>query len=183
MRAAIFLSYPKPWYDNQRAFIDRVQGYFRGRGFEPRTLGVTDYDMDAPLHGVRRLLLECNGFVAVAFRRAHIQTGTRMVRHGDGELRGEQVRDEWLTTPWAHIEPAMAFQLGLPIAIFRECGVMVDGVLDPGVAGIHMPEVDLDGDLDAYFASDQWLQPISQWEGRVRQVIARKGRPPSLYES
>ena len=182
MRAPIFLSYPKPWYPNQQEFIARVQEYFCGRGFEPRTLGVTDYDMDAPLQGVRRLLLECNGFAAVALRRAHFEQGTRMLRGTDGNLHAEEVRDEWLTTPWAHIEPAMAFQVGLPIVIFRERGVVVDGVLDPGVAGIHMPEIDLDDDLDTYFGSNQWLQPISQWEGRVRQVMARKGRPPSLYE-
>jgi len=182
VRSAIFLSYPKPWYDNQKLFIERVVEYFQGRGFEPRTLGVTDYDMDAPMQGVRRLLLECNGFAGVALRRAHIERGTRMVRGSDGELHAEDSDDHWLTTPWVHIEPAMAFQVGLPIVIFRERGVVIDGVLDPGVAGIHMPEIDLDCDLDAYFSSNEWLQPISQWEGRVRQVIARKGRPPALYD-
>jgi len=36
------------------------------RGLEPRTLGVTDYDMDAPLKAIRRLMLESNGLITIA---------------------------------------------------------------------------------------------------------------------
>jgi len=42
------------------------------RGLEPRTLGVTDYDMDAPLKAIRRLMLESNGLITIAFKRALI---------------------------------------------------------------------------------------------------------------
>jgi len=177
-----FLSYPKPGYDNQQAFITRVSEYFTDQGFEPRTLGVTDYDMTAPLRTVRRLLHESNGFVGVALRRTHIADGRRVARGADGVLHETGMRDAWLTTPWPHIEAAMAYQIGLPILIFRESGLVADGILEPGVAGLHMPEIDLDADLDTYFQSPQWRQPVKQWKRRVQQVIERKGHPPALYD-
>jgi hypothetical protein len=181
MRSPIFFSYPKPWSSEQAQFIERVASYLKERGFEPRTLGVTDYDMDAPLRAIRRLMLESNGLVTVALSRIQVKEGWAKLRTSEEKLEDQALVDCWLTTPWAHIEAAMAYQLGLPILIFREQGVLVDGVLEPGIVGLYMPEIDLKRDLEAYFASPQWTQPIGQWEGRVRRVIERKGEPPELY--
>ncbi|HTA98138.1 MAG TPA: hypothetical protein VK730_10915 [Solirubrobacteraceae bacterium] len=151
------------------------------RGLEPRTLGITDYDTDTPLKAIRRLMLESNGLVTVATARIHVDRATAMLRTVDGVLREEPLVDCWLTTPWAHIEAAMAYQLGLPILIFREEAVLADGLLEKGIVGLSMPAIDVEGDLDAYFASAAWTQPLGQWEGRVRRVIERKGEPPQLY--
>jgi len=56
MNVPVFLSYPKPYLKRQEDFIDNVVKYLNSRGFAPRTLGVTDYDMDAPLTAIRRLM-------------------------------------------------------------------------------------------------------------------------------
>ena len=49
MSSSIFLSYPRPFKKRQEEFIERIIHYFEERELQPRTLGVTDYDMDAPL--------------------------------------------------------------------------------------------------------------------------------------
>jgi hypothetical protein len=95
-----------------------------------RTLGVTDYDMDAPLKAIRRLMLESNGMITVAFRRTYIERGTANYQTDIPTLRAHQFTDSWLTSPWAHIEPAMAYQIGLPILLLREDGVIADGLLE-----------------------------------------------------
>lgn len=181
MRSPVFFSYPKPWCKDQDLLVQHVSSYLEQRGFEPRTLGITDYDMDAPLNAVRRLMRESNGLVTVALRRIQVAVGTSKRRGLDDSLEDTALENQWLTTPWPHIEAAMAFQLGLPILVFRERGVLADGILEPGVIGAYMPEIDSNASLDAYFGSPQWAQPIGQWEGRVRQVIEQKGKPPSLY--
>lgn len=181
MRSPVFFSYPKPWCEEQDLLVQRVCSYLEQRGFEPRTLGITDYDMDTPLNAVRRLMLESNGLVTVALRRTHIGAGTTKRRGASGLLEDVTLDDQWFTTPWPHIEAAMAFQLGLPILVFKERGVLADGILEAGVIGAYMPEIDSSASLDDYFGSPQWAQPIGQWEGRVRRVIEQKGKPPSLY--
>ncbi len=179
MNIPVFLSYPKPYLYRQEEFINRISNYFQNRGLMPRTLGVTDYDMDAPLSAIRRIMLESNGLVTVAFRRSFIESG---VVKPDGELGCEyDISNNWLTSPYCQIEPAMAFQLGLPILILRENGVIPDGILEKGVLGIYMPEFNLDCNLDDYFKSPEWNQIIQKWEGYVRVVAENKGRPPILY--
>lgn len=181
MSISVFLSYPKPCYGRQQVFVDKISKYLSERGFGPRTLGVTDYDMDAPLTAIRRLMLESNGLLTIAFRRTFVEKGTARLRTDIDTLRDEPIDGRWLTTPWAHIEPAMAYQLGLPVLILREYGVLADGILERGVLGLYMPEFDLEGAIDGYFQSAEWKGMIGKWEGYVRSVVDRKGRPPELF--
>lgn len=181
MHASIFLSYPKPSFQSQQRFVDQAVAYLRGRGLEPRTLGVTDYDTDAPLKAIRRLMIESNGLITIAFRRTLVERA--VVRPGT-DLPGSVesvMSNQWLTTPWAHIEPAMAYQIGLPILLLRERGVIADGLLERGVVGLYMPEFDVSGDAEVYFKSAEWNSIINKWEGYVRAVVERKGNPPQLY--
>lgn len=177
MGISVFLSYPNPYNDQQEQFIERIKTYLRQRGLEPRTVGVTDYHIDTPLTTIRRLMWESNGLLTIAFRRTHIQSGT-MRPKTDKE---KPINDEWLTTPWAHIEPAMAYQLGLPILILRQSGVIADGILERGIAGIYLPEFDLDTPTQDYLDSSEWAGIIGKWEGYVRAVMDRKGRPPKMF--
>ena len=176
MSSSIFLSYPKPYLKRQEEFIERIIQYLEERGLQPRTLGVTDYDMEAPLKAIRSLMLESNGLVAIAFRRNLIRQGTGKPASDMGEKEYD-LAGQWLTSPYCQIEPAMAFQLGLPVLILREKGVLAEGILEKGVLGMYMPEFDLNRNLDEYFKSEEWKQIIRKWEGYVRKVVEDKGRP------
>src|SRR6185436_9700331 len=107
--------------------------------------------------------------------------GTARLRTDVATLKEEPIDGKWLTTPWAHIEPAMAYQLGLPVLILREQGVLDDGILERGVAGLYMPEFDLEKPIEDYFAGAEWKGIIGKWEGYVRCVVDRKGHPPQLF--
>lgn len=181
MKISIFLSYPKPAFARQDEFVGRVTHHLEERGFAPRTLGVTDYDMDAPLTAIRRLMLDSNGLITLAFRRTYVESGAARAGTDIDGFEASRIDGTWLTTPWAHIEPAMAYQLGLPILLLREKGVSADGIHERGVAGLYLPEFDLDNPQDEYFKSPQWNDVIGKWGGYVRAVVNAKGTPPKLY--
>jgi hypothetical protein len=181
MRIPVFLSYPKPSFKSQQVFVEHMVAYLRLRGLEPRTLGVTDYDVDAPLKAIRRLMMESNGLVTIAFRRTHVERAIVRPKTDLPNTFEAELFDQWLTSPWAHIEPAMAYQIGLPIIILRENGVLADGILENGVVGLYMPAFDATAEIDLYFKSAEWNGIIGKWEGQVRAVVDRKGNPPQLY--
>lgn len=54
-------------------FIEKIKESLRELNLEPRTLGDSDYDYDAPLRAIRRLMLESNGLLTVAFKRTLIR--------------------------------------------------------------------------------------------------------------
>ena len=181
MKISIFLSYPKPITTQQEMFLQKTFSYLENRGLAPRTLGVTDYDMETPLKAIRRMLLECNGLISIAFRRSLIIQGT--VRFGTDlpTLVQQPLDNIWLTSPWSQIEGAMAYQLGLPMLLFREKGVLADGIFERGVVGLYMPEFDV-SEIDHYFNTLEWNEILGKWEGYVRSVVGKKGNPPQLYQ-
>lgn len=171
MRIPVYLSISTPFNDNQKMFLKKVQTSLRRNGLEPRTLGDTDYDNVAPLAGCRRLMLECNGLIAFAFRRNKIEKAISRPGKND-ELDGK-----WTTSAFCQIEPSMAFQLGLPILIFCEKDVITEGVLERGVLGQYMPTFDLDdkSTLDTYFKSREYTELLKKWGHNVSVVWNRKG--------
>jgi hypothetical protein len=182
MNIPIFLSYPKPHLKIQDKFIEDLTSYLDSRGLVPRTLGVTDYDMNEPLTAIRRLMLESNGLITIAFRRIRVDSGvSRPDCDNDSGMKPERLSKIWFTSPYIHIEPAMAFQIGLPILIMREKGVIQEGILDRGVTGTYIDEFDLKKPVKENFQTEKWKQIVGKWEGYVRQVVEKKGRPPRLY--
>jgi hypothetical protein len=186
LSVSIFLSHPRPSNDCQRSFVDALGAYLVERDFLPRTLGVTDYDMNSPLRAIRRMLLECNGALAVAFRRILVVEGKvlRGRTHRVDEDLTETVGGAWLTSPWSHIELAMADELGLPVLHIREAHVRAEGLFERGVLGLCGPEFDLDAESpEPYLRSQDWVSVAGTWEGYVRTVFDRKGLPPRLYSA
>ncbi|WP_430250439.1 hypothetical protein [Neorhizobium sp. DAR64860/K0K1] len=182
MNIPVFVSRPTPHLEAQVRFVDAFKLELRARGFEPLTLGPgSSYDYDAPLVGIRRILTHCCGLVSVAFRRTHVVSATR---HFGADIAGraeEPAMDLWFTSPYCQIEPAMAFQLGLPILILREEGVIAEGVLEKGVTGLYLPEFSLDTS-SSFINSEECHRLLDQWGGYVRMTYKRRGDPPKLYD-
>lgn len=181
MGISIFLSYPKPHLKSQDKFVNNLTSYLQSRGIQAKTLGVTEYDMDAPLKAIRRLMLESNGLITVAFRRTLIENGIIKANADINEKQSEVIRNCWLTSPYCQIEPAMAYQIGLPILILRETGVYPEALLEKGVVGNYMPEFSLENNDSNYLQSKEWNSIIGKWESLVRSVVDAKGNPPKLY--
>jgi hypothetical protein len=172
MPIPVFLSHPRANSPQQEKLVAEVRTYFQSRDLEPRTLGVSDYDTEVPLASIRRIMLECNGVLVLALRRYRIEVGATVSADRESDISGK-----WLTSPWSHIEAGMGFQLGLPVLVFREAGVLADGVLEQGVMASYMPEIALDGDIDEFLRSAIWRQLINRFEADVRELRKQKGIP------
>lgn len=176
MSLPVFLSFPKPFNQDQEALIERLSAQLTERGLVPRTVGINEYDNEIPLRIVRRMLLESNGIITIGLRRYWISNGTTK----PGASEETKLSEQWFTSPWPHIETAMAYQLGLPILILRERGVHTDGVLERGTIDVYVPEIDT-AETMQFLKSLQWTQILSSWERDVRMVAKNRGMPPRLY--
>lgn len=100
----IFLSFSKPIFPAQKEFVRNLSEGLTSFGVNPRTLGVTVYDLGVPLASIAQLMRHSAGLISISFRRTHIELGEKL--HGSDGRPGpeEQIRDKWLTSPWPHIE-------------------------------------------------------------------------------
>jgi hypothetical protein len=186
MALSIFLSRPRPHTKAQKAFLELICRYLtEERGLLPRTVGHTDYGVE-PLRRIRSVLTDCNGLLTIAFQRIRVDVGfdrpTKRHTVDKGFRAQGPLEDVWFSSPYCHIETAMAFQMGLPILVIAEEGVRPEGVLEPGVLVGDIPTFDLDNkSADDFLDGEQWKQLVRTWEGQVREVSTRKGLPPKLY--
>lgn len=181
MRIPVFVSVPSPHTEEQLLFIEQLNNMLRERDLEPRTLGVSDYDLDAPLRAIRRLMMESYGVIGIAFKRTLIKKGVYKAHANINGIAPKQIEEKWITSPFCQIEPAMAFQMGLPIILLREKDVIDDGIFEKGVLGLYLPEFDLSDPINNYLDSEEWKQMFGKWERQVKSVYEKKGEPPKLY--
>nr|VFK43732.1 MAG: hypothetical protein BECKTC1821E_GA0114239_102812 [Candidatus Kentron sp. TC]VFK58388.1 MAG: hypothetical protein BECKTC1821F_GA0114240_10249 [Candidatus Kentron sp. TC] len=121
-------------------------------------------------------MLESNGLITIAFRRSLITEAKLRANADISEMQESRMRNVWLTSPYCQIEPAMAYQLGLPVLVLREKGVIQEGLLEKGVVGTYMPEFSLENENVDYFRSHEWNSLVGKWEGFVRSVVEMKGK-------
>lgn len=172
MEIPVFISTPQGFLSKQEKFFRDVEETLKSNDLRPMTLGRTEYSIDAPLKAIRRIMACSFGLLALAFRRTFVSAGTDRPNSDLGWAPSDR-SGSWLTSPYCHIEPAMAYQIGLPIIVWREKGVSAEGVLEKGVTGLMMPEFDLDNPPD--LTQQEWSQPLQTWIGRVRHTYDQAG--------
>ncbi|GHV28531.1 hypothetical protein FACS18948_7340 [Clostridia bacterium] len=165
MRTPIFVSRPTPFLRSQIHFIDRINQILNDDGFEPLTLGERDnYTSENALPGIRELMLKSNGIICVAFRRTFIEKG----KQKPSTSKESEIKEQWTTSPFCHIETAMAYMLNLPTLILTEKGVLQEGVLEQNVTGFFSPNFDInDASAEDYLESNQWKNHYREWKKQV----------------
>ncbi len=177
-RIPVFVSAPKSFLKRQENFLKVVERALTANDLRPSTLGRSEYDLSAPLEAIRRLMNGSCGLICLGFRRTYIEKGVDRPKSDTGETETTK-NDSWLTSPYCHIEPAMAYQIGIPVLLWREAGVADDGVFDRGAAGLSMPQFDLEKPPN--LKTDRWGQPLREWIDQVREVYRNRGSPPRQW--
>jgi hypothetical protein len=182
---SVFVSRATPFNEMQRYFLVELKKYLKSRGLEPHTIGDTDYGK-VPMEHIRGVMMDCNGLLGIGLRRFHVIRGVDRPKAVASDLLHVigTVKDQWTTSPYVHLETAIAYHVGLPMLMLVETGVMMEGALESGVMFMYPPSIDLTSreTIDEFLSSEQWRQLVNTWEGEVREVVANKGRPPRLYQ-
>src|SRR5271165_7263999 len=107
----VFISMGTPYTTEYMAFRDRLEQFLRdGCGVDPRIIGKNEYPSGSPLQKIKDVMTTCSGVVIVAYERKYVQIGAEK-RKGESPTA---IEEEIYTTPWNHIESAMAYSLGIP---------------------------------------------------------------------
>ena len=159
-----------PYNSLQSAFLDSAIEQLKSNLLFPRTLGRSDQNIEPPLTAIRRMVISSYGLIAFAFKRSFITRA--VVKPGSS---AEQTYDNfWQSSPYLQIEPSMAYQNGLPVAIFVENGVSINnvfgGILQIGAAPFNIVTFNLDSnaDISDFFSSVYWKEVFLDWAGSVR---------------
>ncbi|WP_082350852.1 hypothetical protein [Paenibacillus xylanivorans] len=164
-RIPIFLSTTNTVNDPQEQFLNRLIAEIEDALLFPRTLPVSEQYPENILTNIRRLVFSSYGLLAINFRRFFVQ----ILESNVGEP--PTTTPFWEGSTFSQIEPAMAFQFGIPILLVREKGTDVsNGIWAGGITPLNI-FVDWDSDnqsVDDFFNSVQWREVFAYWAAEVR---------------
>ncbi len=160
-RVPVFLSHPSRLNSIQQEFVDAIISKIREALLFPRTLPVTEQYPETPLTNIRRMMLSSYGFISLNLNQRQVY----IIQNNLGQPQNQFALEG---SPFAQIEPAMAYQYGLPILLIREAGVEQSGIWSFGIGPFLILEWDPTRPLEDFFTSNAWLEIFQNWISQVR---------------
>lgn len=173
-RVPVFLSHPSRLNSIQQQFVDAIIFQIRKALLFPRTLPDTEQYPETPLTNIRRMMLSSYGLVALNLKQ-------RQVSVIQNKLGQPQQLVVWEGSPFAQIEPSMAYQYELPILLIRETGVEQNGVWSFGIGPFLILEWDFTLPVEQFFRRVDWLEIFQNWIGHVRNGFYMQTEPKFQY--
>lgn len=134
----VYLSVGKPHNDVQSRYLDRLKAVLAQERIQAETLGTTFWTVKKPLIPIQKRMTEVAGCVVLAMERFYAVEGLYK-RGSSDEKRVEHTR---YPTPWAQIEAAMAYQIGMPLLILKDRSLVGEGMFDPSTHDWLILEID-----------------------------------------
>ena len=123
----IFISMGTPYTDAYLKFRDALEEFLRIQcRCDPRIIGKNEYPTGSPVGKIADVMKSCDGVIIVAYERKFLQAGIER----RGGTHAAELAQETYTTPWNHIESAMAYSFGLPIYIIAQTGLREEGLIE-----------------------------------------------------
>lgn len=161
----VFVSRPTVIGTRYETAYKRFDEHLNKLGIRPRRLGKTDYTRESPLKAVIGLIDKCSAAIIMGYPQMIISQSV---------LRGTKLDNNGISfsTPWNHIEGALAYSAKIPVLVVADDGVG-GGIFDHGVTG----EMVLSADLKRinWHEDPSFAQPFEQW----RSEFIRKRRVPA----
>jgi hypothetical protein len=173
-RIPVFLSHPSRLNSIQQEFVDTIIRQIRKALLFPRTLPISEQYPETPLTNIRRMILSSYGMISLNLQQRQV----KVLQNNLGEPQDQTV---WEGSPFAQIEPAMAFQYGLPILLIRETGVEQTGVWSFGIGPFLILEWNSSEPLEDFFTSNSWREIFQNWIAQVRNGFYIQTQPPFQY--
>ncbi len=124
----VFISRPGLLDTRQRLLIDGVKAMVINRGCTPLELVRDEYDVSNVLSNVCNKISQCSAMIVFGFKSIHVVEG--VMRYCTEDMR--DLKHEFLSTPWNHIEVGMSIMKRIPILLLVDDGIN-DGVFDTSI--------------------------------------------------
>ncbi|WP_315675579.1 hypothetical protein [Clostridium sp. 19966] len=175
-RIPAFLSHPSRLNPVQQEFVDAIIKEIRNALLFPRTLPISEQYPETPLTNIRRMIYSSYGMVSLNLRQRYVN----VIKNNLNEPIGQET---WEGSPFAQIEPAMAYQYGLPLLLIRETGVEQTGIWSFGIGPFLILEWDSTAanPIETFFSRNDWKSIFENWVGQVRTGYYLQTQPEFQY--
>lgn len=169
----IFISRPNPFTAYHDSFLKCIFEILNKNNMEGFTLKSKNYSPYESLSCLNEMIKRSFGLIIIAFGQLYIEKGYYKPC-ADGHINHyhsieQNIDNSWITSPFCHIEGALAFGHNIPILIIEQNGVRLDGLLKSGDHATIAPpfSLELQNSGDLYFKDELFLKKFELWKLEV----------------
>lgn len=164
----VFLSHPTSNTLNnlQIGFLLRLMEELKKELLFPRTLPNTEQYPESTMTSIRRMVNSSFGIITLNLARRKVRV---IDTNGATVFQNDIGTEYWQGSFFSFIEPAMAYQRGLPELFITESTVINQDINEQG--GIFPFRVliwDSSQGIDSFFSSVEWKEMLLNWSAEVR---------------
>lgn len=167
----VFLSVGRISNAEQETFLKKLEEKLTKRDLHTKTIGRNTFTSAQPLERIREVMRQSRGLIVLAYERTVIETG---IEHGPLGDDPTKLEGRLLSTPWHHVELAMAKMLELPTFVVLQKGVHQEGLLEDKhgwyVYRTKLRPTELD--------KDEFVGVLDDWVDRVKAPREAKAVDP-----
>jgi hypothetical protein len=140
----------------QRLYVDSVKDIVTHLGAHSLELSRDMYDASNVLSNLSEKIASCTAMIAFGFRSIHIVDG--VYRYSTEDARA--VKNEFISTPWNHLEVGMALMKRMPVLLLADEGI-ADGVFHNNVNDELIVRLPIGTCLDSSGTNiKSWMQSV-----------------------
>jgi len=125
----VFISMGNPYTDAYKRFRNELEDFLQDQcKVEPKIMNKNVYPPGNPLVTIKNVMEKCSGALVVAYERSYVRDGKE--RRTSRNPPPRNLINLTYTTPWNHVESAMAFCLGVPLYIICQKGLVEEGLIE-----------------------------------------------------
>lgn len=177
----VFLSHPTSNTMNnlQISFLLRLMEELKKELLFPRTLPNTEQYPETTMTSIRRMIYSSYGMVTLNLARKKVRV---IETNGATVYENDLGTEYWTGSTFSFIEPAMAFQYGLPQLFITEAIVSGQDVYESGgIIPFRTMVWDSSQGVDYFFKSTEWKEMLQNWSAEVRSGYFLNTKPPYDY--
>jgi hypothetical protein len=179
----VFLSHPTSTTLNnlQIKFLLRLMDELKKVLLFPRTLPNTEQYPESTMTSIRRMINSSFGMITLNLARIKVRV---IDTNGATVYANEIGREYWTGSTFSFIEPAMAFQRGLPQLFITESTEASQDVFEAGgITPFRVLVWDSSKGIDFFFSSVEWKEALQNWSAEVRSGYFLQTQPSYDYVS
>lgn len=177
----VFLSHPTSNTINnlQIEFLLRLIKELKKELLFPRTLPNTEQYPESTMTSIRRMIYSSYGMVTLNLERKKVKV---IDTNGATIYQNDIGQEYWTGSYFSFIEPAMAYQYGLPqLFITESLDTNQDVFESGGIIPFRVLVWDSSKGIDYFFSSIEWKEMLQNWAAEVRNGYYLKTLPPFEY--
>lgn len=164
----VFFSVASPFNTNQQLFINKLKAFFKPYGIILQPL--VSWNEDDPVLPIIDELKASSGCLVLALERYFIEAG----KEKRGSQQEVELSTESLTSPWLHIETAIARSLDLPLLILKDENLKNEGLIHNdkqswGIARVKEEEPDAIHEYPLKHFISNWIKDVKKFHEQKNQ--------------